>query len=66
MQLLVVPAVSILAEFPEQRQFSTWTVPGIVHFTGPDRAVFRAQTDGSEWPAVRLADDDPHADAMCI
>lgn len=33
-----------------RRQFSTWEVPGIVRFTSPMTAVFRAQSDGSEWP----------------
>jgi hypothetical protein len=44
--------------------FSTWTVPGIVRFTSPTEAVFRAQTDGSEWSAHPASGE--LVDGICI
>jgi hypothetical protein len=44
--------------------FSTVTVPGIVRFTSPTEAVFRAQTDGSEWRARPATGE--LADGYCI
>jgi hypothetical protein len=38
--------------FANRDTFSTWTVPGIVRFTSDHAAIFRAQTDGSEWAAA--------------
>jgi hypothetical protein len=52
-------------EFPGIRDvFSTLSVPGIVRFTSPSEAVFRAQADGSEWRATRVSDRE--ADLLCI
>ena len=40
-------------EWPGIReQFSPWAVPGIVRFLSPTTAVFRAQSNGSEWAVV--------------
>ena len=40
-------------EWPGVReQVSPWGVPGIVRFLSPTAAVFRAQSNGSEWPVV--------------
>ena len=52
-------------EWPGIREeFSTWGVPGIVRFTSDTAAVFRARTDGSEWPAGTWSG--PLADGLCI
>ncbi len=52
-------------ELPGIREmFSTWSVPGIVRFTSPTEAVFRAQSDGSEW-RVRPATG-PLVNGACI
>lgn len=51
-------------EWPGLRaQFSPWEVPGIVRFVSPTAAVFRAQTNGSEWQVVATGE---HSTNMCI
>jgi hypothetical protein len=50
--------------FGHRNTFSTWSVPGIVRFTSDHAAIFRAQTDGSEWAVGQFSG--PLADGACI
>ena len=51
-------------EWPGLRpQVSPWEVPGIVRFVSPTAAIFRAQTNGSEWSVVATGE---HTSDMCI
>jgi hypothetical protein len=51
-------------EWPGIRDASTWTVPGTVRFSSYNTAVFRAQTDGSEWTAAPAFG--PLSGGLCI
>lgn len=51
-------------EWPGLRaQLSPLEVPGIVRFVSPTSAVFRAQTNGSEWTVIATGE---HSSDMCI